>query len=832
MGNLVNKLKIWIKEKSKATVFGDAYGAFNNLYEKNHVAFFIEILASILISILISGYFMLILMNLLGENYSMSLWNCFAAWISKGGFILSIVMFAVVQVMIGRFIRVFSIRYRRDDKRNINVSSEGTYGTAKEMDRETMANTFVMDTLKNNKGTIFGRDPENPNIMVAQKHPLRKINRNCIMIAGPSAGKSACFVIPLLFQIIRRGESAIISDPKSELFAIVSEVAKRCGYEVRIINLNPMFLENSDPCNFLMYVGDDIDKAQVMSTAIITNTTGVGDLADFWTEGAINLLQFIMLYINVGSTFKKSQKNLPMIFTWLVENSMEDIDSVIENLPDDHPAKAPGMIFMGGDPKVKQQTLQGLRIKLKLFNSPKLRKILSETDGGLDILNPGRKKCLYFVGSNDQDSSMAPIVSLFYTLLYQELVRYADERSDRELPVTVHMVLDEYANMGTIPDFEKKLSTVRSRGIVTYIILQDINQLKAKHPNDTWRTVINDCDYYLLMKTNDTETMKWWVEMGGKMTVNVQNINHEKWKSDAIDIHNEEKVTDGQGARDVYTGHEIRTLGNDDILVLVSQRDITMLKTFFWKEHPYAKAVQEVQPSQHYPLWRLKADGIVGEDFDYDNEPTIVMEIKEDEMVEKDNSYDPDSILKVFGKKKKKGETGLETVMDRVKSNTLTQKVKEKGDQWSNTRDEMKRKITGKIRKPVTQNKEEEEEEDFKPKLTVVNASGDVVSGEKPKCSEPPLKAEKKPEPEEATAPPPRKKPQGKQPVHKPLNIFESEEDDASAEMPRKEDKRAEKPRQEQKKESESKPEPKNTGTGNFEDIFSEFDGADDLDNW
>lgn len=674
MGNLFKKIKIWFKEKSKATVFGDAYGAFTSLYAKNHYAFFVEMLISLVISIILAGYFMLLVLNLTGENYSMSLWNCFAAWLSKGGFILSIALFAVIQVLIGRFIRLFGIKYRHDDERNIDVATEGTYGTANIMSREEMASTFIMDTLKNNKNTIFGKDPENLDIIVAQNPELRKINRNCMMIAGPNAGKSACFVIPLLFQIIRRGESAIVSDPKSELFAIVSEVAKKCGYEVRIMNLNPMFLENSDPCNFLMYVGDDIDKAQVMSTAIITNTTAAGETGDFWTEGAVNLLQFEMLYINVGTTFKKSQKNLPMVFKWLVENDLETIDSIIENLPDDHPAKAPGMIFSGGEPKVKAQTLQGLRIKLKLFNSPKLRKILSKTEGGIDILNPGRKKCMYFVGSNDQDSSMAPVVSLFYTLLYQELVRYADMRTDRKLPVTVHMVLDEYANMGTIPDFEKKLSTVRSRAIVTYIILQDINQLKAKHPFDTWRTVINDCDYFLLMKTNDTETMKWWVEMAGEMTIKVKNSRYSKNKINVVDLHNDETVTEGQGTRQVFTEHEIRTLATDEILVLVSQRNPIKLKTFFWgKDHPYGKAVRQVQPSQHYPLWRLKEDGIVDDNFDYDKEPSIIIEMEADEKIEKDDSYDPDSMLKAFKKIPEK---------DKVK--TIPNLIKKKLPNWKN----------------------------------------------------------------------------------------------------------------------------------------------------
>ena len=648
---MFSKFKIWLQKKTDMTIFGQAYNSLSYLLTSNKIAFTIEMLITFLISILISGRIMLGIMNLFGENYSVTLWNCFAAWLGKGGIVFSLVVFVFVQVMIGRFIRRFAKSSRHEDERNINISTEGTYGTASIMSDEVMKETFVMDTLKNNKNTIFGKYKKNPNIIVSQKHPLLKVNRNVLMIAGPSAGKSATFVIPLLFQIMRRGESAIVSDPKSELFKICSELAKKLGYEVRIMNLNPLYLGNSDPCNFLQYVGDDIDKAQVMSTAIINNTTDAADVKDFWTEGAVNLLQAVMLYINIGNTFRPSEKNLPYLFEWLVGNDNDTIDNTFLSLPNEHPAKAPALIFVGGDDKVKKQTLQGLRIKLKLFNSPKLRKILSKTEGGIDIINPGRKKCMYFVGSSDQDSSMDPIVSLFYTLVYQELVRYADMRKDQQLPITVHMVLDEYANMGTIPDFEKRLSTVRSRNIVTYIILQDINQLKKKHPLDSYKTVINDCDYFLLEKTNDIDTMTWWSEMCGSMTVEDVNARYSMDKSDALDLHNEETKTQTKTQRKTYNPDEIRKLGEHEILVLVTQRDPIKLDTFFWKtDHPYAKHVVEVLPSQHYPLWRLIEDGIVSPDFDYDNEPSYVMEIPEDEMVEINPSYDPDQILKEFHK--------------------------------------------------------------------------------------------------------------------------------------------------------------------------------------
>lgn len=664
---MLQKLKNSIKSKFSSTVFGTANEGFNYSMSRNRPLVMVQAVVMAVISMLLTGFFLLLINNIGGSCYRVSLINCFLMWIDKG-ILVSIPVFFVIEVMIFKTVMVFSVNYIHDAEKNYDISTKGTYDTAKFMSEEEIFKNFVVEPIETMKAPIFGKDPYNTNFLVGQKHPVLKINRNVLMVAGPSAGKSATFVVPLLLQIIRKGESAIISDPKSELFKIVSELAKILGYEVRIMNLNPRYLANSDPCNFMMYVGEDVNKAQTMSNAIIANTTGGSAMMDFWTEGALNLLQALILRVNVNMRDKamnipEKDKNLPYLFTYLTQNELEDIEADFDRLPNTHPAKAPFTIFKDGDDKVKKQVLQGLRIKLKLFNSPQLRKILSETIGGIDFINPGRKKCLYFIGSNDQDSSMSPIVSLCYTLFYQELVEYADKRVDGELPITVHIVLDEYANMGNIPDFEKKLSTVRSRNIVTYIIIQDINQLKTKHPFDAWRTVINDCDYFMMLKTNDEETINWWVTMAGEQTVTVTNKRYDKKKTDVLGIHVQETITEGEGKRNVLTFADARKLKDDEVLLLMSQRDICKLKTFFWMEdHPYGKYIKKhkdtmyVLPVQHYPFWRLIEDGIVTEDFDYDNEPSYILELTLDEKLVIDENYDPDAMLglKKFKKKKEK----------------------------------------------------------------------------------------------------------------------------------------------------------------------------------
>ena len=705
--NFLKTIKNWLRKKLEESIFGEVVTTFTNIYTNNRIAFYAEFVFTIMFSIFSTGYMCLLLLNLSGHSYNIDLYNIILAFL-KYGIGIAFIIFLAVQIFIFRIIQKYSSTYTSAQDRNYERSKKGTYGTSGEMTKEEMLKTFNVAPLKDNKGIIFGKDPDNPNNIVTQKYPLLKLNRNVFMVAGPSAGKSATFVIPAIFQILRKGESAIVTDPKSELFKYCSELAKKLGYEVRLLQLNPMFLKNSDPWNAMQYVGDDPDKAQVIANAIIKTQLGGGDIFDFWTEGPLNLLQAIILRINVGNDYQEDEKHLPQLFTYVTNHNLEEMENDFEMLPDEHLAKAPFKIFQSGEEKVKKQVIQGLAIKLKLFNSPMLYKILSETKGSIDVINPGRKKCLYFVSFNDQDKTMSPILSLFFTILYQELVRYADMRSSGELPIPVHMVLDEYPAL-KIPDFEEKLSTVRSRLIITYIIVQDINQLLKNHPGKTYTTILNNCDYYLMLKTNHEDTMNWFSNLCGEETVTVINRRYKKDKTQWLNAHIEEDITEGLGKRQTVTPGEVASLGEDEVYVKVSQRKVKKLKTFYWKtDHPYAKSIEEVLPIQHYPFWRLIEDGIVDEDFDYDNEPSRIIELKEDEKIEIDQNYNPDKILNAFSFRKNKKSNTLVTILNKKKEQNEPQE--EQTEPFSKpiviTHDIMNNNIQEKEQSTQTYNKE------------------------------------------------------------------------------------------------------------------------------
>lgn len=651
----MSKIKIWFKAKWDNSLIGQGAKKLKSIYSKNKIAFAAEMTATYVLAGNITGIIGIWVYNLFGNGYSYDIPNIVQVWLFRG-MLWSVLVWGMVQLLIFKGIMLFSSDVKRDE-RGYNLNKETPYGDADFMSDDVMKKSLIVAPIEENRGIIFGCHPKDDNLLIGKREAseLRKINDNVFVVAGPGGGKSASYVISLVMQIIRRGESAIINDVKAELFKYLSELGKRAGYEVRMLNLNPKYLDNSDGFNFLESC-IDTETSMTVSNAVIATASQVY-VADFWTEGALNLLQAIILRIVTSKDYPQDKKTLTEVFNYLTQKSLEEIELDFANIRSGHLAYVPFQTFKEGKEEVKRQVLQGLRIKLKVFNSPKLRRVMSENKYGLSAANPGKKRCLYFIGSNARDSSMASMLALYYKLSFQALAALAETQlPDQRLPIPVHMVLDEFANMTPIPDFERELSTVRSYGIITHVICQDITQLDRNYPGNAWRTILNDIDYYILLKTNDDITAKWWQSLTGEQTKSITNVTFEKNKTDLFGIHDEERITHGSGQGAVMTVHQIETIGEDEELFYMSQRDTAILHTYYWKRHPYAKFVTDeslVLPIQHYPYWKLVEDGIVPPDFDYDHEPTILMPIPESEKIVVEE-YDGDVAL---GIKKKPANT-------------------------------------------------------------------------------------------------------------------------------------------------------------------------------
>lgn len=195
---------------------------------------------------------------------------------------------------------------------------------------------------------------------------------------------------------------------------------------------------------------------------------------------------------------KVEQNTLTDIYKIIATGDIGRLDNMFRSLPLDSPARMSYNIYASGSDTIKASVLTGLGTRLQAFQNKELQELTNVTD--IDLILPGQKPCIYYVISSDVDSSKDFLVSLFFTFLFIKLVKYADSREDGKCENEVYFFLDEFANIGEIPDFNRKISTVRSRGIALIPIVQNIGQIKNRYPLDTWQEIIGNCDLRLCLR--------------------------------------------------------------------------------------------------------------------------------------------------------------------------------------------------------------------------------------------------------------------------------------------------------------------------------------------
>ena len=171
----------------------------------------------------------------------------------------------------------------------------------------------------------------------------------------------------------------------------------------------------------------------------------------------------------------------------MLNKSVEALDAIFERLPGNHPAKGPYQLFSKAE-KVKGNAVLGLGTRLQILQNRLVQQITSYTD--IDLALPGKEKCAYFCITSDQDSTYDMLATLFTSFLCIKLVRFADKTEDRKLPIPMNFILDEFPNIGVVPDFKKKLATARSRGIGMNILYQNIPQLQNRYPDNQWEEIL------------------------------------------------------------------------------------------------------------------------------------------------------------------------------------------------------------------------------------------------------------------------------------------------------------------------------------------------------
>lgn len=305
--------------------------------------------------------------------------------------------------------------------------------------------------------------------------------------------KSIGFVIPNIMQFAKYNSSIIITDPKGELYKKTAIMLRKRDYTVKVFNLCDM--AHSDRWNPLAEI-ENINDAQSIADITISNTQKHNKNSDdFWPRAEENLLKAFILY----SYERMIETNtLSNIYHKIASQDVTSIESMFNSLSPDSPARMSYNIFAQGSDTVKASVLTGLGTRLQAFQNQLVQNVTATSD--IDLTLPAKQKCAYFVITSDMDGGTYDFLSsLFYTFLFIKLVRYADSKSNGKCDVPVFMLLDEFCNIGTIPEFNKKISTSRSRDISIMPIIQNVrtnqkslsygylarNRWKLRHKNFT-----------------------------------------------------------------------------------------------------------------------------------------------------------------------------------------------------------------------------------------------------------------------------------------------------------------------------------------------------------
>ena len=490
------------------------------------------------------------------------------------------------------------------DERGFTKNKHGTYGTADWMSEKEMKSVLEVSTPEKATGMILG---ERKGQLICLPEDTR-LNRHTAIFGASGTMKSRAIVRNALFSAIRRGESILISDPKSEMYNETSELFRKNGYEVKVLNLvDPL---HSDSWNCMSDLGDDSLMAQVLTNVIIGNTSsGKGD--HFWDNGEANLLKALVLYVQLDNRIPQERKNLAYVYKLLTDGTLPYIIKEMGDLKVGHPAKAPFNLFAQSSETVQAGIILGLGTRLQVLQNQAVQQLVSFSD--IDLTAPGRHKCAYYIILSDQETSMAFISSLFFSFLFIKLTRFADNSPGGKCLIPVNMILDEFNNIGRIggapdgSDFCRSLSVIRSRDIRVMIAVQSLGQLQNRYPNNLWAEIVGNCDIQLMLGCTDDVTADYISDRSGEMSIQVDSTMTVKKTVALAQVIPQYRETQGQGRRKLLTADEVLRLPHEEMLVIIRGQNMLKLKKFDYTRHPMSKelvptTIQEYNPRRQYVM--------------------------------------------------------------------------------------------------------------------------------------------------------------------------------------------------------------------------------------
>ncbi len=438
---------------------------------------------------------------------------------------------------------------------------------------------------------------------------LHRRNLLQIVVGGSGSGKTRFLAKP---NLMLANASFIVTDPKGEMLRAVGNLFLEEGYVLRVFDLiDPA---KSDCYNPFCYIRKDADVFKLIDN-FIKNTTPKGAKANdpFWEKSETALDAALMLYLLHEAP--PEDQNMETIL-YMIENGgakeedddyQSPLDLLFEALEEeqpDHIAVRQYHIFKQAAGKTAKSILVSAAVRLASFTLPEIQRITASDDMELGKLGE-RKQAIFCIIPDSNDASLNFLVGMLYTQAFQELYYQADKVHQGALPVPVRLMFDEFANVALPDGYARLQATMRSRNIMSTIILQNISQLKALFKDD-WEGIIGNADSFIYLGGNEQSTHKYISELLGKETIDTRTSSQSKGRNGSFSQNFQ------QTGRELMTPDEVRRLDNKNAIVLIRGEKPVIDEKYDILKHPNIQRTEDggAPPYLHTPLRAFAADDL------------------------------------------------------------------------------------------------------------------------------------------------------------------------------------------------------------------------------
>ncbi len=491
---------------------------------------------------------------------------------------------------VGLFIVIYvcGIGIYLSNRRNYRRQEE--YGSARWANNKTVNKKYADKTFSQNK--ILSQ-----NVCIGLDGKKHRRNLNSIIIGGSGAGKTRFYGKPNLMQC---NTSFVTLDPKGELLRDTGYLLEKEGYIIKVVDLINM--SKSHCYNPFEYIHDDKDVLKLI-TNLIRNTTPKGSQTNdpFWEKSETALLEALCLYLLHEAP--KEEQNFSMVMEMItvadVREDDEDYQSPLDELFERLELRNPNSlalkqykIYKQAAGKTAKSILISVGVRLAAFNLDSIASLTATDELELNLV--GERKTAIFAVIPDNDSTFNFLIGMLYTQLFQMLYYQADIVHGGELPIPVHFLMDEFANVALPDEFDKLLSTMRSRQIFVSIIIQNLAQIKALY-KDAWESIVGNCDELYYLGGNEQSTHKFMSEYLGKETLDTNTYGKSSGKSGNYSTNYQ------QAGRELLTPDEVRLLDNDYSLLFIRGERPIFDKKYDILKHPNVKYTRDgkAKPYEH-----------------------------------------------------------------------------------------------------------------------------------------------------------------------------------------------------------------------------------------